>query len=708
VTDGNGNTTTGTIYVDIVDDVPMPVLPAAITVINSPSAPVTASLDPDLSNNYGADGGTVRFSPSLDGTDSLLTSSFLPIIYNVIDPQTLIGYTSVDGVRATIFTITLDTTTSQFTVDMQDRIDSKVVIDFNNGAYNFTGGNNSWTGFVPVGEVLGSNSIDNNSLDLLLTPAENSANAGSVNTTATIGGVSGGASVGAGETFRVDFVKDLGGDPADTVGGLNYASIQNRDHTFDGHYVVNGATALFKSSTNSTIRITAFDDPDLNAVVGDGLKDVISGITISYFGVAGGLIVPTLVATNYTVNAHVFTVVLNADGSVSVSGVAGDSGSSLQGTVIAVFTANGYNSLEYTYQAGDTFQIGDFGATATSAQPVSFAVPVEVIDADGDISSSSDLVITANPPLAISLVAPITLDASHDGQITYQALATSSAHFDYARDGFAEQTAWIAAGDALLVYDHNSDRVANDGSEIAFIQYHPDATSDLEGLRLFFDSNYDGVFDVNDARFVDFGIWTDFNADAKTDAGEFQTLMEADITSINLTSDGQVVMAADGDVLVHGSTTYSYADGTMGLAQDVTFTALLASSGSASEPTPGSGSEPVYPVVESIESAIDTFAQSVVVPEEDAIEADSIDVADLLDQFMVGNTVRDSTIVEYQQEFMLTAEDSIDDVNLDPCFTDPTAEAIAALDEADFIASDDAAAGLDHAADVVDDFSYTV
>jgi len=85
-----------------------------------------------------------------------------------------------------------------------------------------------------------------------------------------------------------------------------------------------------------------------------------------------------------------------------------------------------------------------------------------------------------------------------------------------------------------------------------------------------------------------------------------------------------------------------------------------------------------------------------------------IAVTDLLDQFMVENTLSESTIVEYQQEFGLTADNLIADVNFDPSSTEPTAEAIAALDEADFIASDDAAAGLDHAADVVDDFSYTV
>ena len=44
---------------------------------------------------------------------------------------------------------------------------------------------------------------------------------------------------------------DLRGDPADDVGGQNYAAGANRDHVFDGHYTVNGVTALFKSSGGS-------------------------------------------------------------------------------------------------------------------------------------------------------------------------------------------------------------------------------------------------------------------------------------------------------------------------------------------------------------------------------------------------------------------------------------------------------------------------
>jgi hypothetical protein len=535
-----------------------------------------------------------------------------------------------------------------------------------------------------------------------LTPAENGVNGGTVNTTATIGGISGGASVGAGETFRVDFVKDLGGDPADTVGGLNYASIQNRDHSFDGHYTVNGATALFKSSNNSTIRITAFDDPDGNAVVGDGVIDVIRGLTISYFGVAGGLIVPTVAATDYTVNGHVFTVVLNPDGSVSVSGVAGDSGSSLQGTVIAIFTTNGYNSVEYSYQSGDTFQIGDFGATATSTQPVNFTVPVEVIDGDGDISSSSNLVITANPPLAISVVAPITLDANQDGEITYQALATSAAHFDYAGDGFAEQTAWVAAGDALLVYDYNHDGIANNGSEIAFVHYHPDATTDLEGLRFAFDTNRDLVFDAQDSKYVDFGIWVDKNGDGVTDFGEYQTLEQAGITGFGLTSYGVPTYAVGGDVLVYGQIGVSYSSGYVGLAEDVAF-----ASASFDSHVVDSSTVDLISVAHISNQSLEEFPSDFATPDP-IIRSDVNTLAELVEGFVAQNAFNDEVIADFRQEVSLAEVFAPVSIDLDSSEREPAEVPQAAFDYVDALAPDDTIDSIDMATDLVDDFSSAV
>ena len=66
-------------------------------------------------------------------------------------------------------------------------------------------------------------------------------------------------------------------------------------------------------------------------------------------------------------------------------------------TSIATFTANGYNSLEYTWVAGDTFKIGNFGVANQSTAPVDFSVPVQVVDGDGD-TASGNLGITLTSP----------------------------------------------------------------------------------------------------------------------------------------------------------------------------------------------------------------------------------------------------------------------------------------------------------------------
>ena len=125
-----------------------------------------------------------------------------------------------------------------YTVQMLGRVDSATRIDFNSGGYNFIGGNHSWTGFMPVNETVVS-PINNNSPDLLLTPSVNHQIASSINSSGTSGGVGDGQSVGSAggvpETFRVDFVTDLRGDPADSA-QLNYGNPANRDHVFDSHY----------------------------------------------------------------------------------------------------------------------------------------------------------------------------------------------------------------------------------------------------------------------------------------------------------------------------------------------------------------------------------------------------------------------------------------------------------------------------------------
>ena len=381
--------------VTIENDVPIATLPEYAVLSNGAGSPVVFNLDldtqlPTLSNNYGADEeGTVRFLASLDGTLSGLTSHGAPIIYDV-SPEGLI-LTGFAGLTP-VFVITLDPTAATYTVDMNDVVDSITRVDFNAGAYNFVGGNNEWAEFIPVGETVGV-PIDDNSSDLLLTPQINHRFGGSINTNANEGGVGIGGNVGPAlggdiETFRIDFVTDLRGDPA-SQGGGDYDTPSKRDHVFDAHYTTNGASATFTATSGATVNIRAFDDSDADGnVVGPGLNpDTLTGVAIS-FGNNPSLFIDLTkpFGPSYDIGGHIFTVTPGLNGGINVGGVFGDSNIV---TSLAVFTSSGYNALEYTYVSGDPFKIGNFGASVPSTDPVSFDVPIQVVDFDGDTADSS-------------------------------------------------------------------------------------------------------------------------------------------------------------------------------------------------------------------------------------------------------------------------------------------------------------------------------
>lgn len=168
---------------------------------------------------------------------------------------------------------------------------------------------------------------------------------------------------------------------------------------------------------------------------------------------------------------------------------------------------------------------------------------------------------------------PLILDLDNDG-VELILRNQSDAFLDFDEDGFWEQSAWAGPDDGFLVIDLNDDGTAGgDGritrlDELELTAWADGAQTDLDGLRLGFDSNNDGVFDAQDERFGEFRIWQDVNGDAVTDDGELKTLAEWGITSIDLTSDNQLRTEADG-TLVFGETTFTRDDGTTGTVADV-------------------------------------------------------------------------------------------------------------------------------------------
>ncbi|MCV0380334.1 VWA domain-containing protein, partial [Nitratireductor sp.] len=407
--------TPGTLTLTIDDDIPVAVDPEQAVLSNSAGAPQEFDLDVDgmVTDNYGADGaGTVRFTVT-DGQDSGLTSGGQPVTYHLSAGGTVLTAKVGGAGGTTVFTVTLDPADGTYTVDMDRPVDAFTQVDFDPGIYDFVGGNDPWAGFVPNGQdgnSPGGSPVDDNSRDLLLTPI--GASGSSINgnaASAGVGGGSGGQNIGAGEGIRLDFVQDLTGDPAGSPADYQGNPAQ-QDHLFDGHYTVNGAAVTFgDGSTDTTIQLSAFDDPDGNTTVGDGTGDDITSIVIAYDG-------ENQVITYDPLDTYPTTVTVGSPGGladrsytvdfVMVGGarVAQVTGVLDTQVTITSFTADGYNSLEVLYISGDDFAMTGFGTSVVSTDPVDFTLPIEIVDGDGD-TAPAEIDLTLQPDAAPTISA---------------------------------------------------------------------------------------------------------------------------------------------------------------------------------------------------------------------------------------------------------------------------------------------------------------
>ncbi|QGZ72555.1 retention module-containing protein [Aeromonas hydrophila] len=378
--------------VQVEDDVPVVMTPAMGVMLNQSGVTGIFLLDGDgtLSNNYGGDGGSIRFDSSLNGSSSGMTSGGLPVTYTLSsDGITLTAATAA----GTVFIATLQPASGTYQVQMIGEVDGgQTMIDFSGGGYKFVGGNGPWAGFNTL--------ANDNSKDLLLTAMTNGVDGGTVNTTSHTGGISGGASVGTGEAMRIDFVIDLTGSPGSSGSYGDPAT-----HAFEAHYDVNGASALFTSITNSSsVRLVARQDVDNDNDIGDGNKESLTAVAISYNGSTKIVNIGAGMSQTVAVGGNYFTVNFTDDdpgtGVTYVATVVGV----VTNTKLAAYTADGYNSLEFHYVDGNTFKIGDFGSSvATPGIPVSLQLPVTLTDGDGDA-------VHSNIGLSLLPEAPFTLD----------------------------------------------------------------------------------------------------------------------------------------------------------------------------------------------------------------------------------------------------------------------------------------------------------
>ncbi|WP_236663709.1 retention module-containing protein [Aeromonas jandaei] len=441
VVDADGDKVNGVLAINVDDDTPTVVDPDVAVLMNGlGGASFLLDLDGAVANNYGADGGSLRFSSSLDGANSGMTAGGLPITYALSsDGLTLSGSTAA----GTIFSVVLNPGNGTYAVNMVGAVDGgTTTVSFDSLGYDFVGGNTAWAGFVTA--------ANDNSRDLLLTPIGD----GTVNTTASTGGIGGGASVGSGEAMRVDFVIDLAGTPSS--GGSGYLDASKRNHSFDGHYNVNGGSALFtgiKAGGSSVMVVARQDSSSASSsdnVIGDGVMESLTAIAIAYGGATKIVTLSGGVNQDVTVGGHIFNVAFtDADPGTGVVYVA-TVGGVLDNTRLSAYTADGYNSLEFHYASGSDFKIGDFGTSIPApGVPVDFDLGVTLTDGDGDsVNSSININLMPDVPYTVDMHA-----AGSDTVITLlgdQLDAIGSAHNDTLTGNNLDNILFGGDGDDIL------------------------------------------------------------------------------------------------------------------------------------------------------------------------------------------------------------------------------------------------------------------
>ncbi|MGO7660464.1 beta strand repeat-containing protein [Rhizobium ruizarguesonis] len=180
-------------------------------------------------------------------------------------------------------------------------------------------------------------------------------------------------------------------------------------------------------------------------------------------------------------------------------------------------------------------------------------------------------------------IGPVLLDLDGDGHVDLRPIdltnMVASPTFDWDGDGVRDPTAWAGPSDGFLAIDLAADGGAGpDGlidqaKELAFSLWAEQgetvgSISDLEGVRLVFDTNRDNILNADDQRWNEFRIWRDANQDGVTDQGELLTMTDAGIKLINLmpTSDGSQAFA-DGSTIT-GTSSYQTVDGNEHLVGD--------------------------------------------------------------------------------------------------------------------------------------------
>jgi ParB-like nuclease family protein len=180
-------------------------------------------------------------------------------------------------------------------------------------------------------------------------------------------------------------------------------------------------------------------------------------------------------------------------GGTSYGGGFGDTGVDTSGTA-GIGSGDAGLGLDYT-----------FGSDGNNFEDQVNDTTYPNYDADADNPGSTGASSYSAPSYGDPGARPIILDLDGDG-VQLTELSRSTMFVDATGDGLLNRSAWAAAGNGVLFYDPDNLGAITEKRQYVFTEWDPTATSDMEALAAYFDSNGDGVLDASDAAFGDFMV----------------------------------------------------------------------------------------------------------------------------------------------------------------------------------------------------------
>jgi VCBS repeat-containing protein len=378
VTDVHGNSSTGNITIDIIDDVPTANQAFDATTFNHGDNSFIVT--EDLNVEFGADGfGSFSFTGFTDGeagevtanggTSTMTIGGTTVLLYGAGTNQ-LIGTTNVNDANATVFTVDLNND-GTYTLDMAQTLDSPAqfnVVDL--GSLGISGGNGDYF-------IVGSGTSGTTEDDILITSVQPG---GTINTS------------------NADFGTES--QWIDPNNGVKFEFVENIEinGTNDGPRTLTGVQVQLATvkggATQTNVLIALYAGAD-NIIEDLGeFNSVVTAINYWSGGVAISLNSPAEI-TQALSEGDIAIVADYNTGGVMISGIVVNNVD--EHSTVGITTNTGFDTTDVVNHDGPDFSInGISGAYITNA-PVSFDASFTATDGDGDVTTVDTFTMNLDP-----------------------------------------------------------------------------------------------------------------------------------------------------------------------------------------------------------------------------------------------------------------------------------------------------------------------